>query len=292
MKDSISSYTSIRDSIALADSLRQKSVEIRPVLGEVVQANDSAAYNLYTEKPMSEDRIAHDGTPLHFSIEQTDGVFALLLLCFLFFAHLYNGGFTFLKENLSLLFHSEKGQRAFKQTTVKEYLYTYFLVFQTVVLIAICVYDIFIEYDPQSNAAHRPFISILLNILLIGLFLGVKDVLYIIIGYIFDGQRQMNVWRRTHLLGIEVLGILYFIPTLLLVYSDFYHTQIVIFMLILFLIVQLILFYQIIIFFIREKFNFLYLIAYLCTVEILPYIFLIIGLVYLYRIDVLNILWH
>src|SRR5690606_2489510 len=108
---------------------------------------------------------------------------------------------------------------------------------------------------------------------------------------IFDEQKRMGVWRRTYIIGIEILGMLYFIPTLLLIYSNYYHLQIIIFMLILFLIVQLILFYQIIVFFIREKFNFLYLIAYLCTFEILPYIFLMIGLVYLYRIDVFNTLW-
>ena len=66
--------------------------------------------------------------------------------------------------------------------------------------------------------------------------------------------------------------------------------EILILILILFLIVQITLFYQIIVFFIGQKFNFLYLIAYLCTFEILPYVYLAIGLIQLYRTDVFNTL--
>lgn len=233
----------------------------------------------------------HDGNRLPFSIEQTDGVFALILICFLFFAHIYNGGISFVKENLSLLFSSGKGKRLQQQTTVKEIIYGYFLLFQAIVLISICIYDVFIEYDPDGGGTNSPLTTILSFIVTISLFLFLKDILYKFIGYVFDMSRLMKVWRRTYIVTIEVLGIFYFIPTLLLVYSNFYHMQVIIFVLILFLIAQIILFYQIIIFFIREKFNFLFLIAYLCTFEILPYIFLIIGLIYLYRIDVFNILW-
>jgi hypothetical protein len=292
VKDSIPRINIVGDSVALNDSVRQDFFGLRSVQGEVFDlADGSTDYNLHTEKCVRKERAGHDGVYMPFHIEQADGVFGLLLICFIFFAHIYNGGITFLKENMSLLFSSEKGKRIHSQTTVKEYLYSYFLIFQTIVLVSICIYDIFIEFDSQSEAVQRPFISILSYIALIGLFLGIKDVLYLILGYIFDEQKRIGVWRRIYIIGIEILGILYFIPTLLLIYANYYHLQIIIFMLILFLIVQLILFYQIILFFIREKFNFLYLIAYLCTFEILPYIFLMIGLVYLYRIDVFNTLW-
>lgn len=234
----------------------------------------------------------HEGVQMPFSIEQSDSIFGLLLLCFLFFTHIYNGGYTFLKENVTLLLYPEKSQRFHRQTTSKEMLYSYFLVFQAVVLMAIAIYDVFIENDPGLETLHKPLLRIILFMLLIGLFFGIKDILYRILGYLFDAQKGINQWRRTYVVAIEILGILYFLPVLLLVYSPYYHFQIITFMAILFLLVQLLLFYQIIIFFIREKFNFLYLIAYLCTFEILPYIFLFIGLAYLYRIDVFNTLWH
>ena len=292
MKDSIPHISLARDSILLKDSVRQDYFGLRSVQGEVFDVSDGTTeYALYAEKAVRKEKAGHEGMHIPFHMEQADGVFGLLLVCILFFAHVYNGGIAFLKENVSLLFSFDRGPKIHRQTTAREYLYSYFLIFQTVVLVSICIYNIFIEFDSRSEAVQRPFISILSYIVLIGLFLGVKDVIYLTLGYVFDEQKRMGVWRRTYIIGIEILGMLYFIPTLLLIYANYYHLQIIVFMLILFLIVQLILFYQIIIFFIREKFNFLYLIAYLCTFEILPYIFLMIGLVYLYRIDVFNTLW-
>jgi len=283
VKDSIS-YVEVvvEDSLAVQDSLRQQL--FNPLKGEMANVAKQFAYTAQESKA---DASRHYGKALPFNMEQTDGIFVLLLLCFLFFAHIYNGGISFLRENTALLFSSDKGKLIHKQTTTKEILYSYFLLFQAVVLISICLYDVFVEYT-AAESLPNPFFTIVAFILLIGLFLGVKDVVYKIIGYIFDQQKLMNTWRRVSVVSFEVLGVLYFIPTLLLIYSNFYHSEILLFMLVLFLIVQITLFYQIIIFFVNQKFNFLYLIAYLCTFEILPYIFLSTGLIYLYRTDVLT----
>ena len=284
MKDSISYIDAVAvDSLVPQDSLFQQN--FNPFKGEMAKM-----LTTYTEKENKIDESRHFGTELPFSMENTDGIFILLLFCFLFFAHIYNGGISFLKENISLLFLSEKEKRIHKQTTAKEIMYGYFLVFQAVILISVCIYDVFVEYD-SSEVVLKPFLTIITFILLIGLFLGVKDVLYKLIGYIFDQQKLMRIWRRASVAGVEILGVLYFIPTLLLIYSNYYHFEILVFMLLLFLIVQITLFYQIIIFFVNQKFNFLYLIAYLCTFEILPYIFLSTGLIYLYRTDIFNTLW-
>jgi hypothetical protein len=284
MKDSISYINSIvADSLAAQDSLPQTNFS--PFAGEMAKT-----LTTYTEKDNKTDPSRHFGNKLPFSMESTDGIFVLLLLCFLFFAHIYNGGISFLKENLSLLFLSEREKRIHKQTTIKEILYGYFLAFQAIVLTAICVYDVFVGYN-SSEVVYTPFLTVVSFILAISLFYGIKDFTYKIIGYIFDQQKLMRTWRRISIVGIEILGILYFIPTLLLIYSNYYHIEILVFMLLVFFVVQITLFYQIIVFFVNQKFNFLYLIAYLCTFEILPYIFLSTGLIYLYRTDIFNTLW-
>jgi len=267
------------------DSIAQGS------FGDSITGDTIDMANKNMEVSISKDDHRHEGVRMPFTIEQADSVFGLLLLCFLFFAHIFNGGFTFLKENLGLLFSFEKSQRMHHQITARETLYNYFLVFQAIVLISICVYDVFVEYDPLHVGFRSPLVTIISFIILIALFYGVKDTTYKLLGYIFDTKKQIAIWRQTQAIAIEVLGILYFIPTLLILYGGYYSFQIIVFMAILFLLVQITLFYQIIIFFIGEKFNFLYLIAYLCTFEILPYIFLFIGLVYLYRIDVFNTIW-
>lgn len=232
----------------------------------------------------------HEGVPMPFTIEQADGIFLLILFCFMFFAHIYSGGITYLKEKVKLLFSFDSERRIlYNQVTAKETIYGYFLVAQAIVLISICLYDAFVLYS-ENPVSLTPFLSTFIFMVLVALFFRFKDLLYRLIGYIFDVSGKMAFWRQKSVALIQILGIIYFIPTLLLLYANIYNYQILVFMGILFLIAHLIFFYQIIIFFIEEKFNFLCLIAYLCTFEILPYIYLFIGMVYLYRIDVLSIL--
>ncbi len=236
------------------------------------------------------DVVRYSGDLLPFNLEQVDGIFCLLLLCLFLFTYIYSGGLSFLKESISFLFTPVKASRIHSQTTSREMIYSYFLIFQSAVLSAICIYDVFVEYESSVQSNSKAFLTIVTFIVAIALFFGIKDFIYKLIGYIFNQKKAMNSWRRMHMVSIEVLGILYFLPTLLLIYSNFYHTEILILILILFLIVQITLFYQIIVFFIGQKFNFLYLIAYLCTFEILPYVYLAIGLIQLYRTDVFNTL--
>lgn len=267
--DSLDSRAEVRDSIS-ESGVKRDSVQVAQT-SQITQ-------------------VRHEGEKMPFAVEQADGVFFLLLVCFLFFTHVYHGGVTYLKEKTKLLFSFNSERRViYSQITAKETFYSYFLVAQAIVLISICLYDclvVYSAYEPSSS----PLLTILMFIVLIALFYGFKDFLYRLLGYIFDVKPKMTLWRQKSVAMIEILGILYFIPILLLLYANVYNIQIFVFMGILFLIVQIIFFYQIIIFFIEEKFNFLCLIAYLCTFEILPYVFLIIGAIYLYRIDVLNIL--
>lgn len=294
MLDSLSYiHAADQDQPVLQDSLRQSILHFsQRQIGDTTGLSQKKAdyFHAVIEKSANSSS-GHRGISMPFALEQTDGVFGLILICFLFFAHIYNGGLSYLKENVTLVFSYAKSQRIHRQTTGKEILYNYFLIFQTIVLLSICLYDIFMEYSSVGQNVSRPFITILSFMVLISIFFTLKYNLYKFIGYVFDRSKLMIVWRNTYIVILEMLGILYFIPTLLLIYSNYYHQEIVIFMLILFLIVQIILFYRIIIFFIREKFSFLFLIAYLCSVEVLPYIFLFIGLIYLYRIDVFKILW-
>lgn len=228
------------------------------------------------------------GNPLPMSLDRSDGIFALLVVCFLLLAHVYNGGVTFFKENILLVFSSSKSEKLEAQTTTKEMFYSFFLVFLAVLLISISLYEAFDRFMPVDYTEKRPFATIGAFIVLILLFILAKITLNKLIGYIFDIDKKLNTWNRSYLVLLSMFGLLCFLPTLMLVYSSLWHSIIIGFVLVLFLIVQIILFLRIIVFFISRKFNFLYLIAYLCTIEILPYIFLGVGLVYLYRIDIFN----
>lgn len=269
---SIQQVLTIDSSIYVVDSVCVDTLEVTDV-------NVLPTYSLDGQK---------EGNPLPISLDRSDGIFALLLFCFLLLAHVYNGGVSFFRESIKLVFSASKSEKLEAQATTKEMFYSYFLVFLAVLLISISLYEALERVMPTAETEKRPFVTIGMFIVLILVFILLKLMFNNLIGYVFDIPKKLKVWNRSYLVLLSILGLLCFLPTLMLVYSSHWHSIIIGFVLVLFLIVQLILFLRIIVFFIERRFNFLYLIAYLCTIEILPYVFLGIGLVYLYRIDIFN----
>jgi len=248
-------------------------------------------YNNYTKNKsltiQGED--GHEGIKRPFTLEGDDGIFALLLICFVFFTRIFKGGFSFFKENISLLFSTRKNLNLFSETTTTEFWFNFILVFQTILLTSIIVFDSFLEsvsYIPQNS-----FFTVLLFTLAISVFLSVKYLFYRLLGYLFDLQNEIKAWLRSYMIVLEMIGIIAFIPALMLVYSQSFHEYLLFFFFILFFISRLILFYRIITFFLRRHVNLLFLITYLCSVEIIPYILLYQVLVYLYKVDIVSLLW-
>lgn len=280
--------------------LYNKNDEISPfpifdiLTSEYALIDSTGTDSLATMQPSThisrDQQQRYEGKPLPFSLERTDFIFALMLVCLMFFAHI--GGFDFLKQNLQAVFSARKSNKFQKDTNIKETLSTYFLVIQTIILSSICLFNELVEYDPDKSGAESPLITILTFVSAIIIFLIIKLLVYKILGYIFDLKDVIRGWIRTYIVVLEIYGLLFFIPTLLLIYSNYWHLQIACFMLAILIIGQIILFYRIAVYFIREKFNFLFLIAYLCSLEIIPYLLLAGTLVFIYSTDVLQIIWH
>lgn len=245
-------------------------------------------HKLITEHSINQD--GHVGINKVFTLEQDDGVLALLVLCFLLFTRIFKGGFTFFRENARLLFSSRENLNLFSETTVTEFWFNFILTFQTILLSAIILFDVFLESD-QYKVPQHSFYTIILFMLTIALFLSAKYLFYKILGYLFNMKERVKIWLRSCTIVLSMIGIIAFVPTLMMVYSQNFHNYLLIFFLVLFIISQLILFYRIITFFLQENVNFFFLIAYLCGVEIIPYIILYQVLIYLYKVDLIGLLW-
>lgn len=231
----------------------------------------------------------HEGIPLPFNLDQTNGTFILILLCLFLMAFIYKGNFETLKVNLSAFVAIQRNKRIETEYTIKNIWHSFYLIFQFALLASVSVYCVFAEN--MQFQEHHSLRTIVLLIGFILLFILLKFVVYKILGFVYDASAEMSLFMHWHLVILETLGIVYFIPALLLLYSDSLHTEIALFMLISFILVQLILFCRLIVYFVREKLNFLFLIAYLCSVEIIPYILLAAGLLTLYKTDELTVLW-
>lgn len=246
-----------------------------------------ARYGIATQVQVKE---GHEGVGKIFTLEQDDGVLALLVLCFLFFTRIFKGGLTFFKENARLLFSTRENLNLFSETTVTEFWFNFILIFQTILLSAIVIFDVFLESDEYKVPQHS-FYTIILFMLTISVFLLLKYLFYRALGYLFDIRDRIRIWLRSCTIVLSMTGIIAFVPTLMMVYSQNLHNYLLIFFLVLFIISQLILFYRVITFFLQGNVNFFFLIAYLCGVEIIPYIILYQVLIYLYKVDLIGLLW-
>ena len=234
--------------------------------------------------------IGHEGNNKLFTLEQDDGVFALLLICFFCITRIYKDSSSFFRENIKLLFSSRENINLFSETTIKEFWFNFILIFQTILLYAIILFDYLLISDSNAVPPHS-FYTICLFIAVISSFLGLKYLMYRLIGWTFDIQSKMEVWLRTYTIVLEMIGVVAFVPTLILIYSLSLQIPILVFFIGLFLISRIILFYRATVFFLQSSINILYLITYLCSVEIIPYIFLFYLLEYLYKIDLTSLLW-
>lgn len=232
----------------------------------------------------------HDGVKKAFTLENEDGVLILLLVCFLFFTRIYKGGITFFKENTRLLFSNRENLSLYSETTIREFWFNFILLFQNVLLTSIILFDLFLESD-KYPLPKDSFVTILVFMTVLALFISAKLIFYRFVGYIFNIKEYMKIWIRTYIIVLEMMGMIAFIPTLIMVYSQSFHYILLFFFIVLFFVSRLILFYRIITFFLRQHVNFLFLIVYLCTVEIIPYIILYQVLIYLYKVDLISLLW-
>lgn len=245
-----------------------------------------------TETVVEDIKAGNHGIKTHFAIEQQDGVFALLLVCFFFFSYILKDGITFFKESSRFLFSERKQGNSLRETTITVFWYNVILLFQSILISAIIIFNLFLEKYDFPEPAHY-FTTIVLIILAIYIFVWFKVLCHKLWGYIYDIQAEIASIIRSDLLLLQLFGIIAFIPTLMLVYSNNFHDNIFVFLFILFIITRLIVIYRSIVNFLHKKVNFLFLIIYLCTIEIIPYFFLYKGLILLYKLDITGILlWH
>lgn len=253
-------------------------------------SSDKVRY-LQQSKEQNINRVrGHEGIKKAFTLENEDGVLILLLVCFLFFTRIYKGGIVFFKENTRLLFSNRENLNMFSETTIREFWFNFILLFQHVLLTAIILFDLFLESDKYPLPQY-PFVTILVSLSVLSVFIYSKILFYRFIGYIFNIKEYMKIWVRTYIIVLEMMGMIAFVPTLIMVYSQSFHYILLSFFIVLFILSRLILFYRIITFFLRQHVNFLFLIVYLCTVEIIPYIILYQVLIYLYKVDLISLLW-
>lgn len=218
------------------------------------------------------------GTVMPFSMWTHSIFFLFFLLSFMIFAFVLRWEGTALMGNLkSVLIPAKYSTSIHKsQVTKTEAWGEFYLVFQTVMIFSILLFtwlwDKGFSLFPLSSQ-WLGFVGIFASL---ALLIYLKTLGYRLIGSFFLPGEMQN-WVTYYLRMIEILGILFFLPTLFYVYLHEIRNIILIGLIVLFFISRLVIYIELLNIFVKNKISLFYFFVYLCGTEIAPYLLLYKG---------------
>ena len=237
------------------------------------------------EYQTSQTSIRYDGINLPYSVKNSGSISLLLFICLFISITAYSKGRDYINYLFQNLFSNTDKESIFiDSSTTNEYQIRFSLLLQTTIILAI-MYYLFIEANCQLliTSERDTFIHILLFVLIIFIFWGIKWLMNSVLGFIFFEKEKVYLWQNNYFSALSLYGIA-FLPLLILVINASSKQMIEISksIFIFFLILGfIIIIYKGIRFFLTKLRSFLYFMLYLCALEIIPYIGLYMGLKYI-----------
>lgn len=220
------------------------------------------------------------GDPVPYRFQNDDFVTTAILLSFFLVVWTIVRSRRFLSQAIKDFFYEARERdNLFASRTESELRGEVFLVFQTCFLHAILFFgytqmampDVFVQVSPYK------ILGTVLGVC--GLYYLSKIILYRWVNSVFFAPWQVRRWNETYLLGILAIGTTFFPISLLFVYFDVPAEQLILPTLIVLLIVKLCLLYKSYRIFFSNRWGFVHIILYFCTLEILPLFLLWVSLV-------------
>ena len=225
------------------------------------------------------------GVQLPFSQTIQSVFFLLFALCFIVLAFWFNREGPTLVANFKNIFSG--GMRS--RTIFKEQITTtgvwseVFLIFQTILISTITLFS----YSWNEGLSNLPlknaiflFFAFFLGILI---FIVLKYLIYRLIDYIFV-EWGMSEWTEKYFRIVELSGLLIFIPALFFVFVPEYMRIALFSLIIIFFIIIMVVFWNLLNIFAKNKIGLLNYFLYLCAIEIVPFFMIYKGAVSLVNI--------
>ena len=215
-------------------------------------------------------------------------IIGLLVLSFAFFAISYRRGAKYLKHLFSSLFKAKNRGNLFDETTINENQLRLSLIILTFITEGIALYHSIIA--PLVTNSNHTLICIAFCIVICGMFYLLQKGTYIILGNIFSTRQQTEGFLENFTSTNILIG-LFFTPFILvmLFIPDLGNLASFI-CLVLYVLARFIIIYKGIRFFLPHIYNLLYIILYLCALEIIPLLLIRKLVVFVYKIFSLNII--
>ncbi len=209
--------------------------------------------------------------PLPYLLRNDNWVTGILLCCFLVVLSILANNKKDIRKHLQDFFlnKTEKNQ-LFDTKTGQEMRHTVFLYLQTGLLAGLIYFDYTQSVRDLFMSPVSPHALLGIHIAICWLFLGLKQVVYAFVNWIFFDKERRKTWGESYSFLVSAEGILLFPLALVMVYFNLPAPQVLFYSILLLIFIKLLLFYKTFYIFFHSFHGFLHLIAYFCALEILP----------------------
>lgn len=227
----------------------------------------------HPEQPCHPQGMTSD--PIPYTLRNDHLITGLLLLCFFVTAHIFAHNKKTIKQYLQDFFlHKINRERSFSVETGQEVRSTVFLYLQAGLLAGI----FFFGYTQMTRDLFMlripPYALLGIYIFICWAYIGIKQMAYLFINWIFFDKKERNIWFKSYVLLMAAEGVLLFPAALTAVFFNLspHFTILCPFLIISFL--KLLLFQKTFCYFFPTIHGIPHLIVYFCTFEILPIFYL------------------
>lgn len=211
-----------------------------------------------------------EGIPIPYSPRQDDGITILLLCCFFMSAYVLSRSRKFLAQLAKNFMLNRERTSIFDTTTAADMRYMLLLIFQTCVLVAVCIFNYFIDVRPELGECIPPYILFGTYLTVCLLYFFLKWLVYTYLGWIFFDTSHTPLWMESYSTLLYYLGFTLFPFALFLVYFDLNLLASVIIGLFLAIFTKILIFYKWMKLFCDNLYGVSLLIMYFCALEIVP----------------------
>ncbi|MBZ4651435.1 MAG: putative rane protein [Proteiniphilum sp.] len=232
----------------------------------------------------------HAGDPLPYSPLLQGFFFLLLLLCFLLFAIFYRTEGSSLQSSFRNLFSLGRSAPLVRkeQVTTTEAWSELFLIFQTVMIVSMLVFQGFWNKGISTLEIANQLELFVLIMGVVTFLTALKVLSYRLIGTFFLSADLKN-WVKQYTRMLGLIGIVLFLPAACFIFLPEWKEVLLIFFVLIFLITRLVIIIGLLNIFVKNKIGGFYFFVYLCGTEIAPWLMLYKGVLSMINIAGINI---
>ncbi len=232
---------------------------------------------LYTEQAGNAYGVA--GEPVPYTIRGDNLLTSLLLVCFIFLVISISKSRSFINRQVKDILYVPRNNNTISETS-SEFRFQFTLVIVTCLVLAISTYQYTIYYSADTTVFDNLTLIALLFATYIVYFL-LKAFLYNIVNTIFFDPQQNKQWQQKYLFIIATEGVLIFPAMMLLVYYDLSPQKALYYFIFILFLLKILTIYNCWNIFFSQKGGFLQTFLYFCTLEIVPLLNLVGGMLIL-----------